>query len=147
MRMEDRSSVGSTYFTELDAKFLKRLQEIPIFTTLPFELTQAADGIAEMALPFQHEFSGIFESMHGGMLMALADTVACVAVLSKTGPNAMVTTTDMNIRFLSACRSKATAKARIIKFGRSLVPVQVDILDESGTLVAVAQVTYMRLRP
>jgi uncharacterized protein (TIGR00369 family) len=77
--------------------------------------------------------------------MTLADTAACVAVLTKTGPEAAVTTTDMNIRFLAACRTKATAKARIIKYGRSLVPVQVDIVDDAGTLVAVAQVTYMRL--
>jgi uncharacterized protein (TIGR00369 family) len=130
----------------MDPVFLKRMLEIPLFSFLPFEIVSAANGSAELSLEYKREFDGIFESLHGGFLMTLADTAACIAVLTKTGTDAMVTTTDMNIRFLSACRTKATAKARLIKFGRSLVPVQVDIFDAAGTLVAVAQVTYMRLR-
>ena len=138
--------MASSYLSELDPAFQKRLGEIAIFKLLPFELTKAEDGNADLALAYKHEYAGIFESLHGGLLMTLADTAACIAVLSKTGPDAVVTTTDMNIRFLSACRSKATARAKIIKFGRSLVPVHVDLFDEEGTLVAVSQVTYMRLR-
>jgi uncharacterized protein (TIGR00369 family) len=144
MRMEDRSSV-EVRVPSLSPAFEKRLREIGIFSLLPFELTKVEGGIADLALPYKHEYAGIFESLHGGFLMTLADTAACVAVLSKTGPDAKVTTTDMNIRFLAACRSKATARAQIIKFGRSLVPVHVDIFDDEGTLVAVSQVTYMRL--
>jgi uncharacterized protein (TIGR00369 family) len=130
----------------MDPVFLKRMQEIPLFKFLPFEIVTAANGAAELSLEYKRDFDGIFESLHGGFLMTLADTAACIAVLTKTGTDAMVTTTDMNIRFLAACRSKATAKARIIKFGRSLVPVHVELFDEKGTLVAVSQVTYMRLR-
>ena len=130
----------------IDPILLKRMQQVPLFSFLPFEIGSAANGTAELSLEYRHDFDGIFESLHGGFLMTLADTAACIAILSKTGIDAMVTTTDMNIRFLSACRSKATARARIIKFGRTLVPVHIDIFDEAGTLVAVAQVTYMRLR-
>jgi acyl-coenzyme A thioesterase PaaI-like protein len=36
-------------------------------------------------------------------------------------------------------------KARVIKRGRLLCPVGVDLFDEAGTLVAVAQVNYMLL--
>lgn len=113
---------------------------------MPFELAEVGEGSASLALPYKHDYDGIFESLHGGFLMTLSDTAACIAVLTKTGPDAMVTTTDMNIRFLAACKSKATAKAKIVKFGRTLVPVHVDIFDEQGTLVAISQVTYMRLR-
>jgi uncharacterized protein (TIGR00369 family) len=143
--MEDRSSVERAkpvLYPELD----KKVREIPIFSLLPFELVEAGEGSASLTLPYKHEYDGIFDSLHGGFLMTLSDTAACIAVLTKTGPDTVVTTTDMNIRFLAACRSKATAQAKIIKFGRSLVPVHVDIFDEQGTLVAVSQVTYMRLR-
>jgi acyl-coenzyme A thioesterase PaaI-like protein len=51
----------------------------------------------------------------------------------------------MNIRFLSACNSNATAEARVIKFGRTLCPAEVMIRDAAGKEVAIAQVTYMRL--
>lgn len=35
--------------------------------------------------------------------------------------------------------------AKVIKFGKALCPVSVDICDRNGTAVAVAQITYMRL--
>jgi acyl-coenzyme A thioesterase PaaI-like protein len=36
-------------------------------------------------------------------------------------------------------------EARVIKFGRTLVPLHVDPRNVDGKLVAIAQVTYMRL--
>lgn len=66
-------------------------------------------------------------------------------MLTMAGADAVITTTDMNIRFLAPCHSKATAEAKIIKFGKTLCPVSVEIRDVQGVLVAVAQVTYMRL--
>ena len=77
--------------------------------------------------------------------MTLTDTAASVATLSLAGANAAITITDMNIRFLAACRSDVTAKAKIIKFGRTLCPVAVELRDAQGVTVAIAQVTYMRL--
>ncbi len=124
----------------------KRLKSIPIFHTLPFEIVSADKGEAALRLPYEKEMDGIFESLHGGFLMTLSDTAACIAVLTLTGPDAMITTTDMNIRFLAPCRSDATARARIIKFGGSLVPVEVNIYDSTGKHLAVSQVTYMRLK-
>src|SRR5256885_9949899 len=73
--------------------------------------------------------------------MTLADTAACMAVLTLAGADAAVTTTDMNIRFLAPCLSDATAEARVIKFGRTLCPVEVMIRDAAGKDVALAQVT------
>jgi len=130
----------------IDPAAARKLGAIPILSQLPFELRKADRGEVELKLPYQHAYDGIFDSLHGGLLMTLADTAACVAVLTMTGPDAMITTTDMNIRFLAACRSDATARTRIVKFGRSLVPVHVDLFDANGTLVAICQVTYMRLR-
>ena len=77
--------------------------------------------------------------------MTLADTAACVAVLSSAGAHAEIATTDMNIRFLAPCRSDCTAEARVIKFGKTLCPVSVGLFDTTRAQIAVAQVTYMRL--
>jgi acyl-coenzyme A thioesterase PaaI-like protein len=65
--------------------------------------------------------------------------------MTLTGTNDPITTTDMSIRFLAPCRTDCLAEATVIKFGRSLVPVEIKMKDEPGTLVAIAQVTYMRL--
>jgi uncharacterized protein (TIGR00369 family) len=122
-----------------------RLADIPIFKTLRLEPVSIGEGIATLRLPYDPAYDGIFRSLHGGLLMTLADTAACIAVLTLTGPDAVITTTDMNIRFLGACRSDATAEAKIIKFGKTLCPVAVEICNAEGSRVAVAQVTYMRL--
>jgi uncharacterized protein (TIGR00369 family) len=77
--------------------------------------------------------------------MTVADSAACFAVFTKTGPEMHMTTTDMNIRFLAPCLSDVTARARIIKFGRTLCPTEIDLVDAAGTRVALAQVTYFLL--
>ena len=123
----------------------QRLGKIPIFRTLGFRLEAVSKGSATLIAPYDPSYDGIFQSLHGGLLMTLADTAACVAVLMSAGANAEITTTDMNIRFLAPCRSNCTAKATVIKFGKTLCPVSVTLRDMNGTQVALAQVTYMRL--
>lgn len=51
----------------------------------------------------------------------------------------------MNIRFLAPCLSDVTAAAKVIKFGRTLCPVAVDLFDATGKPLAVTQVTCMLL--
>jgi acyl-CoA thioesterase len=123
----------------------QRLGTIPIFRTLGFRLEAVSKGRATLIAPYDPSYDGIFQSFHGGLLMTLADTAACVAVLMSAGANAEITTTDMNIRFLAPCRSNCTAEATVIKFGKTLCPVSVTLCDMNGTQVALAQVTYMRL--
>jgi uncharacterized protein (TIGR00369 family) len=122
-----------------------RLANIPIFRTLKLGLGDVGEGTAKLNMSYDSAFDGIFKSFHGGLLMTLADTAACIAVLTLAGADASITTTDMNIRFLAACRSDPTAEAKVIKFGRTLCPVSVEIRNAEGALVAVSQVTYMRL--
>jgi len=49
----------------------------------------------------------------------------------------------MNIRFLAPCLSEVTVKAKVIKVGRTMCPVSVDLYDETKKHVAVAQVNYI----
>ena len=123
----------------------RRLAAIPIFKTLRLSVDATGDGTATLTAPYDEAYDGIFKSFHGGLLMTLADTAACVAVLTLAGAEATITTTDMNIRFLAPCHSNVKANARIIKFGKTLCPVSVELRDERGVAVAIAQVTYMRL--
>jgi uncharacterized protein (TIGR00369 family) len=123
----------------------RKLGSISISKTLEISIRSLAVGEAVLTMPNRPNLHGIFESLHGGIMMTLADTAACVAILTQTGPDAVITTTDMNIRFLAPCLTELTAEAKIIKFGRSLVPVNVWLKDADGREVALAQVTYMRL--
>lgn len=132
----------------IDARFdllLARIKAIPIVDTLGIEIVSLDDGSCSASMPFNPVYNGIYESMHGGLLMTLADTIACFAILTRTPVDQVLTTIDMNIRFLAPCLSNVTAAARVIKLGRTICPVHVDLFDVSGKQVALAQVVYMRL--
>lgn len=124
---------------------LRRIKEIPIFDTLSFQIEELSDGACKARVPRDKKYDGIFESFHGGLLMTIADSVAAFAILSVTGPDKKITTTDMSIRFLGPCRSDAYAEAKIIKLGKTLSPVAVELFDEKHQMVAVAQVNYILL--
>ena len=130
---------------DLQNAILKRVKEIPIVKTLQFKFRLLSDGYCEVEVPRKLKYDGVFRSFHGGLLMTIADSAACFAIFTKTGPEIKLTTTDMQIRFLSPCLSDVTAKAKVIKLGRTLVPVSVDLLDSANKLVAVAQVNYILL--
>jgi len=124
---------------------LDRVQKIPIFHTLRMRVDELGEGFCRATVPYDRKFDGVFDSFHGGLLMTVADSVACFAVMTMTGPDEPMTTTDMNIRFLAPCRSDLTAEARVIKLGRTLCPLAIDLFDAAGVRVAVAQVNYIRL--
>ncbi len=130
---------------EKEAAILRRIRQIPIFATLRMDAAVFEDGICELTVPRQAIYDGVFESFHGGILMTIADSVACFAILTQTPLDQLMTTTDMNIRFLAPCLSDVRVKARVIKVGRLMCPVAVDLFDAAGKLVAVAQVNYMLL--
>jgi uncharacterized protein (TIGR00369 family) len=124
---------------------LRRIMRIPIVETLQMKIISLSDGCCETMAPRKLSYDGVFESFHGGLLMTLADSTACFAIFTKTGPEVHLTTTDMNIRFLAPCLTDAFARAEVIKIGRTLCPVSVTLYDAHNQQVALAQVTYMLL--
>ncbi len=125
----------------------RRIRSIPISATLNMQVIEEQEGFIAVRIPRRYQFDGIFHSLHGGILMTLADSAAAYAILTLTGADEPMTTTDMNIRFLAPCLSGATARARVVKLGRTMCPVQVEVVDDDGKLVAIASVNYMRLPP
>ena len=136
-----------TLSAEVKDALLKRIYAIPIMETLQIEVLSLSGGYCETKLPRKLNYDGVFESFHGGLLMTIADTTACYAILTQTGPEARLTTTDMNIRFLAPCLTDVTARARVIKLGRTLCPVAIDLFDANDRQVAVAQVIYFLISP
>ena len=125
---------------------LNRIKKIPIVETLGFEFIEMDAGVCKAIVKHDKKYDGIYESFHGGLLMTVADSISAFAVLTLAGADAAITTTDMNIRFLAPCRSDVTAVAAVIKHGKTLAPVAVDLFDENGVKVAIAQVNYMIIK-
>jgi uncharacterized protein (TIGR00369 family) len=130
---------------DLEQRILDRVEKIPIFHKLGLQVEELSPGICVATAHHDTAFDGIFDSFHGGLLMTVADTIACFAIMTHTGPDEMMATTDMNIRFLAPCLTDVRAVAKVIKLGRTLCPVQVDLFDLNERQVAVAQVNYIRL--
>ena len=130
---------------DLEMAIQARIAKIPIFDTLNMEITTISAGRCEMIIPRKTAYDGVYESFHGGLMLTAADSAACIAIFTLAGADARLTTTDMGIRFLAPCRSDLLVRAEVIKFGRTLCPVSVDLIDDKGTLAAVAQVSYIRI--
>jgi uncharacterized protein (TIGR00369 family) len=128
-----------------EAEIRERMQSIPIFKLLGFSSVRVGGGWLESTVARNPQYDGIFESFHGGMLMTAADSAAAIVSLTLWGAQSRITTTDMNIRFLAPARSDVKLFAQAIKRGRTLIPTIANFWREDGTLVAVAQVTYMRV--
>lgn len=134
--------------TEIAAKYAaieRRARKVPIFDTLGFREMELGEGTCRIRISRDPRYDGIYQSLHGGILMTLADSAAAFAVLSLVDMDERITTTDMNIRFFAPARSDVVACAQVLKLGRTLVPLSVDLTDAEGNRVAIAQVTYMRL--
>jgi len=138
----EKVEIGSELEPEFLDKLFNKIYKIPIMSTLNLEVMDLKSGYCELTAPRHNKYDGIFKSFHGGLLMTVADSAAAFALLTLTGPETKMTTTDMNIRFLAPCLTDLNARATVIKFGRSLSPMAVDLYDEADTHVAIAQVTY-----
>ncbi|MCA0430909.1 MAG: PaaI family thioesterase [Bacteroidetes bacterium] len=132
--------------SELESQIKEKLIKIPAFKTLGVIIESIFEKECIAIVPHNKAYDGIFNSYHGGMLMTAADTIAAVAVMSVTGVNHTFATTDMNIRFLAPCLTDVRVKAKVIKPGKLICPVAVDLYDMNDKLVAVAQVSYVILK-
>ncbi|NNC36824.1 MAG: PaaI family thioesterase [Acidimicrobiales bacterium] len=108
------------------------------------EITVMEDGRAVIRLDVNknHIRPGGFVS--GPTQMALADHAAYVAVFTKIGIVPMAVTSNLNINFLRPCKGDwVEADARIIKIGRTLAVMEVNIKGASSDKVSSqSTVTY-----
>jgi uncharacterized protein (TIGR00369 family) len=137
--------IGSELEQEFRNRIFDRVNKIPIMNTMKLEVINLKAGYCELKAPRQKMYDGIYDSFHGGLLMTVADSAAAFALMTLTGPEAKMTTTDMNIRFLAPCLTDLIVHAKVIKFGRTLSPMAIDLYDENEKYIAVAQVNYFVL--
>jgi uncharacterized protein (TIGR00369 family) len=82
---------------------------------------------------------------HGGITMTLLDVALGTAARSGSDKSAVMTL-DMQTQFIAPGRGTLSAEGRIVKSGRSLVFVEADVHDETGTLVAKASGIFKSTR-
>jgi uncharacterized protein (TIGR00369 family) len=127
------------------AAILSKSQLAPCIASLGIDVLTLDSGHCKLTAHHDPAFNGVLTGFHGGMLAMVADCAAWFAIVTETGPDEPLVTTDLFVRYLSPCMGDATVNATVIKLGRTLCPVSVELFDPAGKQVALAVVTYARI--
>jgi uncharacterized protein (TIGR00369 family) len=113
---------------------------MPFAVQLGIELDAAAREEVRGRLAWAAERCTAGGVMHGGALMALADSLGGVCAYLNLPAGAQTTTIHSSTSFMRAVREgEVTAVARPLHAGRTVIVVQTDLTDGAGK--RVAQVT------
>ncbi len=117
----------------------------PYVGHLGIQLTDMQPDMATLTLPFASSLVTIGTTVHGGAIASLIDTAAMVAAWSDTAvaENLRGTTVSLVVTYLAPAQSEdLRATARVLRRGRSLVHLDIEVQSVSGTSVARGLVTY-----
>jgi uncharacterized protein (TIGR00369 family) len=128
----------------------KRIREaferVPFAHLLKVELGEMRRGSAALHLEVRDELRQNNGVMHGGVVASLVDTAAAFAILTYLEPDQTTTTVDLTIHYLRPLlKGRVTASARVLRAGRRILTIAVDVLNEDETLTATALTSFIRL--
>jgi len=113
---------------------------------LGIEFDEATRGAVKMHMDARADLRQVSDVLHGGSIASLVDTAAAFAVITMLEPDQRATTSDLTIHYLRPVSSgSVAAEARVLRSGRRLSVVTVNVFDNSQALVATAVTTYIRL--
>lgn len=121
------------------------IQSCPFHRFLGLELEDfdAEAGVITLSLTAKETYSRSNDrvELHGGIIAALIDIAGDYAVALRVGQG--VPTINLRTDFLRLARGrKAIATAKLIRCGRSIATVDIEVTDETGQTVAVGRGTY-----
>lgn len=117
----------------------------PFVAHLGIELLALGDGRATLRLPFRDEVVTIGRVVHGGAIATLADTAVMAAAWAgaEVPERLRGSTVSLTVSYLTAAEAEdLLAQAVVLRRGRRLVDVEVDVRTASGALAAKALATY-----
>jgi uncharacterized protein (TIGR00369 family) len=134
----------------LDEDRLQRIREafasVPYAKLIGLELGKMRPGEAKLHLDIRNELKQNQGVVHGGAVASLIDTAAAFAVVTRLESGERVTTTDLTIHYLRPITSgRLTATARVVRGGRRLFVLSVEVTDDREVLIATAVTSYLKL--
>jgi uncharacterized protein (TIGR00369 family) len=112
---------------------------------LGIRLVDMGPGSATLGLPFAEALVTAGTTVHGGVVASLIDTAGMVAAWSggEVPDRLRGTTVGLTVSYLAPADGEdLQASATVLRRGRSIVHVDVDVRTASGTAVAKGLVTY-----
>jgi acyl-CoA thioesterase len=135
---------------DLDPQKLERARNafaaVPYAKFLGLQLGEVLPGEVSIHLDVRDELKQNQGVVHGGAIASLIDTASAFALLTQIDIDERVTTTDLTIHYLRPATSgRMTATARIIRSGRRLFVLSVDVHGHADALIATAVTTYIKI--
>lgn len=131
-------------YVEILKKNLTLLYDRNTFVRLlDMRIVEIKEGEAILTMPVDPtKHTNLYDSLHGGALASLADTVMGVACATLGN---RVVTIDMNINFIKSAQKQDVvyAEAKVIHCGRKTMVVEAEMQDSGGQLLGKARGTFM----
>jgi acyl-coenzyme A thioesterase 13 len=106
------------------------------------ELLDVREGHAKVRLPVGDAVKNLGGKLHGGAIATLVDDVGTIAILATDRQGRPGVSTDLNVSFFAPGEGAVIAEAQVLKAGKTLAFVSVDIRrEQDGVLVAQGRMT------
>ncbi len=130
---------------EEESTFIDQFDDNPFHRMLGITLDEQRAGFGRIKLQRTDDTpAGIGGSVHGGVLASMVDIAMLVAVFADLREDEVPAgTAELGITYLRpAMADEVFASARVIKRGRQLAMVEVEITEADGRLCAKGRVLY-----
>jgi 1,4-dihydroxy-2-naphthoyl-CoA hydrolase len=130
----------------IDLKAIEEQQRETLTGLLGIRFVEASPERVVAELTVRDELRTVGGALHGGALMALADTVGATATFINLPPGASTTTLESKTNFFAAGREGVVrAETTPLHRGRSTMVWQTRVTDQSGRLLSLTIQTQMVL--
>lgn len=135
--------------TDDEALALLRERTLPFARHIGLEFTAASRDRVVARLAVRPELCTRPDILHGGAIMAFADTLGAAGTVLNLPPGAGTTTIESKTNFIAAAPlgSVVTGEATPVHRGRRTQIWQTRVTTEAGRLVALVTQTQMVLEP
>lgn len=124
------------------------LEAMPLCRTLGVRAETSTPAEVELALDWAPELCTSGGLLHGGVVMALADSAGAVCAVANLPEGAGTSTIESKTNFLRGVRSgTVTATARPLHVGSTTIVIETSVYDDDRRLVAKVTQTQAVLQP
>jgi uncharacterized protein (TIGR00369 family) len=136
-------------------KILEQLQAVvrgdgtiaPIAKTLGFTLTHIEPGTATIEIDVTERFWNPMGTLHGGILVDIADAAMGLAYAAALEDGESFTTLELKINYLRPFKEgRLKAVAKTVQHGRTVGIMECDVFDDRGKVIARSSSTCLTLR-